>query len=295
MIGLQALYSVSAIINKQLVVLAHPLVVVVARMFIVGVLLYAYEWYKEKRPPLLQKRHIFYFLYIACCGMLLRKFFYYWALSYTPVTKVSLILNCTPFCIGLIAHCWQKKTLTRLQWVSLLIAFLGTAPILFVDACAETVIKGLFITWTDLALIAGIVLYSVSVLLMQHLIVEHKYPSSVVYALSALGCGFFGISMLSVTRYVSQLEYTSFMLGLFCCLVLINFLCGNAYYRLLQTHSATLLALTDCLGPIFVAVYSAFLFGDHFSWHYYASASLVSITLYFFYRDELLQKNMRIQ
>lgn len=262
-------------------------------MIITGASLLSYAFLRAGSLPRIQKSHIPLFAYIAITGTCVRYLLRYWGLFHIPVTKVALFLNLTPFTIAILGWGFCHKKLSRIQWAALFSAIIGIMPIILIqESCSGAgSFSCIYLSLPELAIIAAMFLYSGSVLAMQSLIRNHNYPATFVYAVSMAGGGLVGIGMLAFSSESSTVVTDPYAFGLLLAILIVvtNFICSPLYYGLLNNHSATFLALTDCLGPLFVGIYSAFLFGDTFSWHYPASALIVGGSLYLFYRDELFK------
>jgi drug/metabolite transporter (DMT)-like permease len=69
-------------------------------------------------------------------------------------------------------------------------------------------------------------------------------------------------------------------------IIISNIVCHNLYAHLLRKYSATFLSFAGFLGPLFSAFYSWVFLSEKITWHFFASASIVFIGLFLFYRHE---------
>jgi drug/metabolite transporter (DMT)-like permease len=69
-----------------------------------------------------------------------------------------------------------------------------------------------------------------------------------------------------------------------------NIICHNIYGYLLKQYTATFIAFTGFLAPLFSALYGWAFLNERITWHFYASSFIVFIGLAIFYKEELVQQ-----
>lgn len=285
---LQALFATTAIINKKLILYAHPLYITTLELFIVGLLV---TLFKQTSNP--HKNHTVFFsgLMFAQLALItvIRHILKYWGLLHVPAMKVSILLTSTPCFIALFSQIAFKKMLSKAQLFALGITCFGMYPVLITHGSLHDFTADFFsFTLPDLAVCGAIILYSISAVIMQLLIRNHHYQSYVIYGSTSLLGGIFGIATLA---YFPQYHYItdahSFFAWFFLLLVIGKLLCSLAYYRMFHYYSATFIGLSDCLSPLFVGIYSCVLLQEIPTWHYAVSFIIMTVGIFLFYRSEL--------
>lgn len=285
---LQALFASTGIINKKLILYAHPLCITTLELLVVGVLIIIFirQIQSEKQHNLFIQTILFGQLAVIAVT---RHALKYWGLLYLPATKISILLTATPCFIALFSQLAFKKKLSKKQWIALVITCFGMLPVLIAHkSFHELGIDFFSFTFPDLAVFTAMILYSISAVAMQKLIKEYNYHSSIIYGLTSFYGGIFGISILSFMpeyRYIHDIN--NFFIWFLLLIIINKLVCSLAYYRLFHYYSATFIALSDCITPLFVGLYSCFLLQEVPTWHYAASFIIMTSGIFLFYQNEL--------
>ena len=150
-----------------------------------------------------------------------------------------------------------------------------------------------YISWPELAIIAGVFAHCYGLIVSRTLVREHEHPASLTNGVRMLGGG---ILALITAFFVEPLtiSHPEQFWGWLAILILVsNIICHNIYLRLLKRYTVTFISFADFLSPLFVALYSWAFLHEAITWHYFASGIIVCIGLHLFYRDEL--KNIRVR
>lgn len=214
-----------------------------------------------------------------------------YALDVLPVWKVSFFYNFSPFLTALFAYLLFNQKLSAKQWLGLSIGFFGMIPMLLSSSPAEAS-SASFISMYELFLIISVSLHCYSWILIQKLVRDKNYKTSLVTGICMASGGL--ISLVNAYAFEGMptvSDPAAFCKGLVIMIFVSNILCHNIYAGLLKKYSATFMSFTSFLSPIFAAIYGWAFFQEKISWHFYASIVIVLVGLYVFYQDELKQKS----
>jgi drug/metabolite transporter (DMT)-like permease len=285
---LQALWGASNPISKYLLQMQPPIFLAAVRMLFAGGLLLGYQLC-TKQSGKVNPAYWGYYLQIIFFGIYIKYIFRYWGLSHLPVAKMSFLLNCTPFFVALFSYLFLKERLTKQQWFGLSIGFLGLLPLLLIRSSAElTMHQFLFISLPELAIIIEIAAHSYALILTRKLIRDLQCSASMTNGIRMFGGGILALLTALLIEPIQPLQNPAEFFGWLSMLVLVsNVFCHSLYLHLLNYYSATFLAFTDFLCPIFAAIYGRIFLHELLSWHYPISAIIVFSALYIFHKDEL--------
>lgn len=213
----------------------------------------------------------------------------YWGLDYMPASKMSFLLNIGPFVTALFSCIAFGEWLSKKQWCGLFVGFLGMIPLLLTSSPSEQLFGEFFsLSWPEVAVMAAICIHSYAAIISR--IVMHRHHHSVVLSNSIRMIG--GGLLASITLLLSNVPCTIEQVGAFVgwlslLIVISNVICHNMHLYLYKFYTATFIAFTDFLSPLFTALYSWLFLNELITWHYGASALIVFFGLYLFYQDEL--------
>src|ERR1700733_393911 len=136
-IALQALWASSIPISKILLTVAPPILVTGIRMTCAGALLLAYQSLFARASIRLAHKHWWLYAQIIFFGIYAKYILRNWGLTAMTTTKMAFMLNITPFLVALFSYWAFNERLSRLQWIGLILGFLGLIPILCLSCPAE--------------------------------------------------------------------------------------------------------------------------------------------------------------
>lgn len=266
-------------------------------MLIAGPLLLMYHSFINKKSITFKWEHLSYFVQLTVVGMYFNYLIRFWALHDLPASKVSFLFNFSPFFSALYSYFIFKERMTPLQWLGLGIGFTGLIPIMLTTTLAEQKLgEFLLISWQELAVLTSVALHSYCWILIRKLVKDKEYTPMMVNGIS-MTCG--GLMALLTSMYVDGpfpvTNIPGFLKWSVAIILISNIICHNLYAYLLRQYTATFLSFAGFLSPLFSALYGWSLLGETITWHFFASAILVFIGLYIFYRHELLTHNKSTQ
>ena len=294
---LQGLFATSFPLGKYLLTFAQPFFLSGARMLPAGLILLIYQFFFSSAHFTFKRKHFWIFAQIVVFGMFLTYGLRLYALRELPVWKTAFFYNISPFLSALYAYLLFGEKLSVKQWTGLLIGILGMVPILISSSPAEAALGEIFyISYYELTLLLSVSLHCYSWILIQKLVRNKNYPSSIVNGIG-MACG--GALSL-MTSYIYEGPFTvsnphNFFSGLIIMIFISNILCHNLYAGLLKKYSATFMSFTSFLSPLFAALYGWAFFQERISWHFYSSATIVFVGLFIFYQDELKKQKLADQ
>ncbi len=288
-LGLHALWGSSIPMSKQLLNFTSPTVLTAVRMLSSGFLLFGINYFRNTASLNFNPRFWFYNGQI-----IVAIFFKYqlrnWSLAHMPASKMSFLLNMTPFVVALFAYMAFKEQLTKKQWIGLSIGFIGMLPLIITSSAGEQGLgEFLYMSWPELALFGAVCAEAYSAIMTRIVIRDHKQSVVLSNGIRMLGAGLFALCVIgasdSITFEISHIGQFAFWLT---AVVLIsNVICHNYRLHLLKRYSVTFLSFTDFISPLFTAFYSWLFLHEKMNWHYGLSAVIVVAGLYLFYQDEL--------
>ena len=295
---LYALFGSSFPISKMLLTYTTPIFFLGSRMTVAGILLLAYQYIRDKHKLLIHKGHYGYFIQLIFIGMYLNYLLRFWALSQLPSAKVAFLFNFSPFFSALYSYFLLNERISRIQWIGLLIGFVGLFPIMMTTSLAEQKLgEFIFISWQELATLASVALHSYCWIIVRTLVKEKHYTPMMVNGIGMINGGLLAL----VTSYMfdssfppvtDPIVYAKWFVVI---VTISNIVCHNLYAYLLRHYTATFMSFAGFLGPLFSALYAWGLLGETITWHFFASGFLVFIGLYLFYREELsMQKALQV-
>ncbi len=287
-IALHALWGSSIPMSKKLLEYASPFLLTPLRMLIAGFLLLLINVVRKRKIGISGSQFWFYNLQIIC-AVYAKYMLRYWGLDNMPASKMAFLLNIAPFVTALFSFIAFKELLSRKQWVGLLIGFLGMIPIFLTSSTSEKSLgEFLSISWPEIAVFAAVCMNSYAAILSR--IIIHRHQHSVVLSNSVRMIG--GGILAALTLFFIDVPFTITAVGPFIgwlsvLIIMSNIICHNFHLYLYKFYTATFIAFTDFLSPLFTALYSWLFLKEIITWHYGVSAVMVLAGLYLFYQDEL--------
>jgi drug/metabolite transporter (DMT)-like permease len=182
-----------------------------------------------------------------------------------------------------------KERLTKQQWLGLSIGFLGFVPILLSSSNKEQLLgEFMFISWPEIAVFVAVACSSYSWMVMRKLVRVKSYAPATVNGACMLAGGLLALPTAFLFETWQPIgDPGTFVSWLALIIIISNIVCHNLYAYLLHRYSATFLAFSGFLGPLFAAFYGWIFLNERVGWHFFLSAALVFIGLYLFYQHEL--------
>jgi len=285
---LYALFASSFSMGKILLRYTSPIFLVGIRMLIGGLILLAYQYFSPRQRFYFKMKHVWLFLQIVLFGVYLNYILRFWALSSLTSSKTCFIYNLAPFMSAIYSYFFFKEKITDGKLVGLIIGFFGMIPILLTTSSAEQSIGEFsFISLPEFAVIVSVAFHAYSWVVMRKLIKDKNYSPVMVNGLTMTAGGVLAlITSFAQGNFFPVTNIGPFFGWLAAVILISNIICFNLYGSLLKRYTATFLSFAGFLAPLFAALYGWGFLGEKITWHFYASAVLVFIGLYLFYRDE---------
>jgi len=290
---LYALFATSFSMGKILVHYSPPMFLNGCRMLIAGSILLLYQYFNPREKFYFKKSHIWLYAQVILFGVFFGYNLRFWALNYLSSFKASFLYNLSPFLSAYYSYIFFKERLNTIQWVGLIIGFLGLIPILLTSSPGEKAIgEWLYISWPEIALLASVAMHSYSWIVMRILVKEKGYAPMMANGITMTSGGLLAL----VTSFIFEsaqpvTEFGPFFGWLALVVLISNIICHNLYGFLLHKYTATFMSFAGFLTPLFTALYGVLFLQECITWHFYLSSVIVFIGLVLFYQDELKKRH----
>jgi len=286
---MHALFGSSIPISKVLLNFSTPIFLAGIRMVVAGVLLLGYKYLRAYTDLYINKKHLWLYLQIIVVGVYLKYVLRYWSLNYMSSGKLAFLLNIGPFVAALFSYYAFNERLSFKQWLGLIIGFVGIIPMLLTTSTAEQLLGEIaFISWPELVLFIAVACHCYGMIVSRKLIKDNNHSPVMVNGVRMLGGGLLALPTAFIIEGFMPVNNVPLFIGWLAVLILIsNIICHNLYLNLLKYYTVTFISLTDCLSPLFSALYGWLFLHEVITWHYYVSGIIIFLGLYLFYQDEL--------
>jgi drug/metabolite transporter (DMT)-like permease len=270
---------------KAAVFYLAPFYLIGIRMTLAGTLLLGYL-YATRASLKIEKSHWPLFIQVIAFHIYGAYLLEFWAIQYTTSAKACLLYNLAPFFTALLSLYLFKERLTGLQWIALILGFIGMIPIMLSCSDFSSLCQ---ISIPECALLFSVLCAAYGWILMKQLVSDRHYSPLLV---NGIGMFFGGIAALA-TSFLFETNRIRFdvhdnaawgMFG-FCLISLIllaNIIGYNWYGYLLKRYSATLLSLFGLTAPFFAAFYGWIFLHEAISNAFLISALLTGASIYLF-------------
>lgn len=232
----------------------------------------------------------------------------FWGLQYMTSAKACLLFNLSPFITALYAVTLLKDRLKKIQWLGLVIGFLGMIPIVVVQSPIEDIAGQLSVfSFPEISILISVASSAYGWILMSQLM-DRNYSPICINGIGMVGGGLLafissllleGIPRLYVPATIEPLSQgisawvTVLAIVAFYTLLLIiigNIFVDNMYGYLLKRYSVTFLSFAGFSAPFFAALFGFVWLGEVPSWPFFVSAFLTGLGIYIFYSHESAKK-----
>lgn len=287
LIILQAFLSMALPLNKHLLAYCPPFFLVGSRLLMGGSFILLYYLLYAKKLVLCRK-HSFAYVQMIVIGVYFKHMLRSWSLQYMSAVKMACMFNGTPFIAAILSFLLHGERVSYKQLLGILLGILGLVPLLWIRLENGNQANDVWYTLLpDLALLLAMVAHCYGMLIARTLIRDKQQSASLTNGIRMFGGGFLCLlSAFWVEGLFPVKKPLPLALGLLFLVISTNIVCHGWYLRLLQTHSVTVLALSDFLEPLFTACYGWLFMHEVLSWHYPYAILLVCIGLYLVYQEE---------
>lgn len=288
---MHALFGAAIPISKMLLTYTTPIFFTSLRMLIAGSIL-SFAAYMTGITKKISRHNQSWLLLaqIIFLGFYATYILRFWGLSYIPAYKAAFFFNASPFITALYSYILDKERLNKMQWLGLIIGFIGIIPILITSTPQEKSLGELFIfSWAELSVLLSVALHCYGWILMRKICKNDNQSPVFINAIALTAGGILALGTAATSETITYIpNFSSFFSWLIILIILNNLISHNIYAYLLQHHySPTFLSFTNFLSPIFSALYGWILLNETITWHFACSTFIVFVGLYIFYREEL--------
>ena len=276
-----ALWSVNYLVGRIAPGIIAPHMLALLRWSVAGLILAAFAW-----PELLAKRAMlldkgWHYLVLGALGMWICGAWVYLGARTTSATNIALIYALSPVFIALISSIWLRERLGAVQWVGIVLAFVGLVHV---------VIKGQWTALAQVQLVAGDAwILGATVSWTAYSILLKRWPSdlSPIARLVLVVCG--GVLLLvplATLEAYSGLPMTQTQWGwkTVALVVAAALMPGAgaylAYATLQKTLGAARAGLTLYLSPLYAAAAAALVLGEPVEWYHALGAAVILPGIY---------------
>lgn len=281
----QLLYSLLGPLNKAAVGQVPFDLYVGIKLVIAGFFLLAYHTLISQKSLRFESRQWMYYLQMVLCGAVGSQYLKYWGLQYVSASKAAFLFNSSPFFVAFFSWLRWKERVSFLQWIGLVVSFVGLMPVLFTTSSLEDVIGtfGIF-SMPECAILAAAALHAISFTAKRVVIHADGYASARVNGIYFLMGGLWSLCSwwISGAPYVGGMFVTALGYATFTTL-LGKVICSSLNLYLLRYYSATFLSFMGYWYPLCVAFWSWLLWGEVLTYHYWLSASIILCGQLLFY------------
>lgn len=289
-----------------------PVYFIAFRMILAGIMilgfLYAFKrekWRFQATDRWLLAQIVIFHIYCAYI-------FEFWAMQYVTSAKACLLYNLSPFITALLCYLLYKQKLSLQKWSALILGFLGMFPILAAHSSSEGGLLSIgFLSMAEIALLAAVAASAYGWIVMKELIVIKGYSPVMVNGIGMLGGGLAALSTAVAFEGFSPFIWVQepgdmvgrmllphlgvfpntvvMALGSMICLIIIANIIGyNLYGYLLKRYSPTFLSFCGFITPFFASIFGWFFLSECVTMPFFISLGITIISLYLFYKDEII-------
>lgn len=281
-----ALLALTFVIGKQVVALAHPLIIISLRMIFGGFLLLALIALQNPKKLCMGKGEGPLFLKVALFHIYLAFLPEFWALQHLPSSHVNLIYSFTPLCSAALSYLINGETLSQTKIIALVLGLIGLAPSFFQNAAAHTASSQVHLM-AEMALLIAVISstyawFDIAKLMKTHSILLINGVSMLLGGFGALitACLLLKPSDFCISHPLSLTLHIAALI------ILSNFLFYNIFGSLLRHYSLNLLSFAGLLSPFFGAIWGKVLLGEQIDGQFLFAMISLFLALAIFFRDE---------
>lgn len=269
----------------------QPIFLVGSRMFLAGVILLAYQYWKHGERLQFNSRGWAKIFLLAICNIYLTNIFELWGLQFLSSSKTCLIYGLSPFLSALFAYLIFSEKVSWRKWLGLAIGCLGLLPSLLQDSGQEGLTGSIFgFSWAEIAVLLATVCSVFGWILLQQLVRDEGCSPLTANGLSMLIGGSVALLHSRLVETWDPYPFTQFIPffeATVLLLVVSNLICYNLYGFLLKRYSATFMSFAGSTTPYFAALFGWIILGETITWTFFLSTVVVFGGLLIFYQEEL--------
>lgn len=282
-------FAANLILRKMILNHCQPIFFQGTRLTLAGILILGYLFAFHRDWLRLERKDIPLFLQTSLFFSYLSYLFAVITLDDLSSARFAFMFNLTPFITAILSYFYLKERLTRKEFASLIIGFIGFMPLVFVGQ-KDGINSASFFSIPGLQLFIATAAYAYGWIVIKELVSKRSYSPLLI-----TGVAFFsgGIAIL-LTSFVFEnwftmapvtniMKFTTYLIGI---VFISEIIASNIYALLLKRYSATFLAFAGVLYPLFSALLAWLFLKESISINFFVSAIIVSLALYIFYLSE---------
>lgn len=269
----------------------EPLFLIGSRMFIAGLILTGYEYFKSDKPLKINKQAWRRIIRLAFFNIYVTNVLEFWGLQYLTSFKTCFIYSLSPFISALFSYIIFSERMSMKKWVGLSIGFVGMLPMLLSETSLEQETGHLFIfSWAELAVITATSTAVYGWIILRQLINENGLSPLLANGLSMLLGGSMSLLHSGFAEDWNPVPVKEFMPFFLCAgwlLIVSNLICYNLYGWLLKRFSATFMSFAGFTTAMFSALFGWAFLGENLTVAFFISTIVILAGLSLFYQEEL--------
>jgi drug/metabolite transporter (DMT)-like permease len=286
-----ALFASVFTVSKVGLEYTQPFFLIGFRMFIAGILLLSYEFYRNGFPKKINWQSFSRILRLAFFNIYITNVLEFWGLKYLTSFKTCFIYSLSPFISALFSYLIFTERMSPRKWIGLCVGFLGILPMLLNETTLEMDAGHFFFfSWAELAVIAAATTSVYGWILLRQLVNEDGYSAVFSNGASMLVGGSMALSHSALVETWDPVPVTEFLPFILCAgwlLLVSNLICYNLYGWLLKRFSATFLSFAGFTTSLFSALFGHTFLGEELTWAFFTSSAIILGGLFIFYQEEL--------
>lgn len=268
-------------LTKLALMVSAPFFFVGFRMIVAGAILLTIEWHFFTTTFLKSLQKDFWlFVQIVLFHIYFAYMLDFWAMQYISTCDASLIYSFSPFMTAVLAWWFLNEHLTILQWLGMVISFIGFLPTIYVPSCSTSALHGV------VGMFGAAITSAYGWIVFKELIEKKKYSPLFINGISML---LGGIAALMSSFFVESWnplpvsDWSRF--GIYTVLIILigNFIFYNGYGYLLKYNSPTFLSYMGLSTPLFVAFFGWFFINETINATLFIALFGMVMGMYLFY------------
>ena len=285
------LFATGIFVNKQLLFVLPPTLLVGIRMFASGIILALFS-YKQRNSLKNLYADRFSLLLIALLTVLFPALLKAYALSKLSAGQTALLSSVDPFVTAFYAYIIWHEKMSPTKIIGILFGCIGTwitITIPYHDVlCMQTILP-------QLAVLASVSFGRLGWIMVRMLLKKDLYSGPQLNSVIMTLCGSIALVM---SLFIDNYEAIAIpSVGRFVFLLIFTVLVGNVggytlYAHIIKHYNITLISLAGFSVPLFVSLYDLIFTGRSLTLNFIYAVALLFSGLLIFYSDELKKKKM---
>lgn len=296
---LYALFASLFSLSKATLEVCEPIFFIGSRMTFAGIILVGFELLRNTKAVLSINRHIFWQIcLLGLINIYLTNIAEIWGIMHMISAKACLLYSLSPFVSAILSYFVFSEVLSKRKWLALGVGFLGMTPC-FVNGwlCSYDNCMSLFSNG-ELVLFVAVFCSCLGWILLRGIVTKSETSFVLANGISMMIGGALALlhSYASGETWqpVPVYNWEIFLRNSLIFCVISNFICYNLYGFLLKKFTATFMAFSGLITPVFASVFGWFFLKETVSWDFFLSFILFASGLFIFHSEEITE-NYRVK